>query len=95
MASKRRKSYSGTPREHAQDARYHAKEIRGFVKRARFELKAGRCERAAEDLVRLATREGQYTDARYYGAKNRFQTRYNMHKTVDSLTRRFIQKCVR
>jgi hypothetical protein len=95
MATKRRKAYAGTKREHAQDAQHIGKQLRGSAKQIRFLIKNGRCSLAASRLVSFAAREAQYADARYYSAKVPFQKRYTTYKVVDGLAARFIQKCVK
>lgn len=95
MATKKRRSYGGTQRHHGDDARYHAKQLRAGIRHLRAHIKAGRCEQAAKGIAYVSMKEGQYADARYYSVEKPFQKRYTTYKPVESLLRRFIEKCVR
>lgn len=88
MASKKRRSYRGTPAEHAKDAAYFTRQLRVRAKKTVAQAKAGNCGIALMDFERLAEAAGiataskAYSHARREGGADRLTTRSAVRNAV-------------
>ena len=91
MASKR-KSYSGTPEQHRENAAHYIKSLRRAVAAAREATNEGKCESASFFLNNANWYAGAFT-ANVQGARRK--TRGSREKTLKAAQERFTRKCLR
>jgi hypothetical protein len=101
MASKKRRSYRGTPEQHAADAALYTRNLRRGIKETRQFLRNGNCYAALNALSFAHRDSGLQSDAFDYAprsAANKRTGRRSRGGSVSSLIalkRDFFEKCVK
>jgi hypothetical protein len=93
MASKKRKSYSGTRAEHTKDAAGYAKFVRAQAKRVVVMAKNGDCYEALGQFEAVANAEGRYAISRLYTKSRSTVTRST--SAIGKARRAVAQYCLR
>ena len=99
----RRRSYRGTPEQHAEDAKWHTRLLRGGIKATRQYLRDGDCANALRALTAAHRESGAQRDAFKYAPRSKAAQRYSplprrsegSLSLIFRLNRDFIQKCMK
>ena len=101
MASKKRRSYRGTPEQHASDARLYSRNLKRRITETREFLRDGNCFSALNSLAFAHRDSGLQSDAFDYAPRSAAATRRGRRGRAGSvssligLKRDFFEKCVK